>query len=132
MNNYRPISLLSIFDTIIEKIMHVRHAFMEENNILFENQFGFRKQNSTVHALIQIIEQRSSIANGKYGCGIFYRPQESFCFCKPCNSFKENVYLNGHASALKEIWCGIPQGSVLGPLLFLIYINDIPNISEMF
>ena len=89
MNNYRLIS--SIFDKIIEKIMHVRlYAFMEENNILFENQFGFRKQNSTVHALIQITEQiRSSIENGKYGCGIFIDLRKAFD-SEPCNSFKEN------------------------------------------
>ena len=52
---------------------------MDENNILFENQFGFRKQNSTVHALIQITEQiRSSIENGKYGCGIFIDLRKAF------------------------------------------------------
>ena len=44
------------------------YAFLEENNILFENQFGFRKQNSTVHALIQITEKiKSSFEEGKYG-----------------------------------------------------------------
>ena len=157
MNNYRPISLLSIFDKIVEKIMHVRlYAFMEENNILFENQFGFRKQNSTVHALIQITEQiRSSIENGKYGCGIFIDLGKAFdtvnhaillrkmehygirrmalqWFKSYLTDRKQYVYLNGHASALKEISCGIPQGSVLGPLQFLIYINDLPNISEIF
>ena len=80
MNNYRHNSLLSIFDKIIEQIMHVRlYAFMDENNILFENQFGFRKQNSTLHALIQITEQiRSSIENGKYGCGIFIDLRKAF------------------------------------------------------
>ena len=58
MNNYRPISLLSIFDKIIEKLMHKRlYNFMEENNILYHKQFGFRKGNSTINALIQITEK---------------------------------------------------------------------------
>ena len=62
---------------------------MDENNILFENHFGSRKQNSTVHALIQITEQiRSSIENGKYGCGIFIDLRKAFDHCEPCNSFK--------------------------------------------
>ena len=52
-NNFRPISLLSIFDKIIEKLMHKQlYSFFEEHNILFDNQFGFRKRNSTVYALI--------------------------------------------------------------------------------
>ena len=57
VNNYRPISLLSIFDKIIEKLIHKKlYDFLEEHNILYHNQFGFRKNNSTVHALIQISE----------------------------------------------------------------------------
>ena len=53
VNNYRPISLLSIFDKIIEKLMHNRlYTFLEHHNILFHNQFGFRKNNSTVHTLV--------------------------------------------------------------------------------
>ena len=58
VNNYRPISLLSIFDKIIEKLMHKRlYSFLNEHNILFKNQFGFRKNNSTSFALIQITEK---------------------------------------------------------------------------
>ena len=58
LNNFRPISLLSIFDKIIEKLMHKRlYDFLEHHDILFENQFGFRKNNSTIHALIEIIEK---------------------------------------------------------------------------
>ena len=69
MNNYRPISLLSIFDKIMEKIMHQRlYNFLEENNILYNKQFGFRKNNSTIEALIKITEIiRESIDKGKFG-----------------------------------------------------------------
>ena len=71
LNNYRPISLLSIFDKIIEKIMHKKlYNFLGEHNILFNNQFGFRKNNSTSLALIKITEEiKESIDNKKYGCG---------------------------------------------------------------
>ena len=120
---------------------------MDENNILFENQFRFRKQNSTVHALIQITEQiRSSIENGKYGCGIFIGLGKAFDTVNHAILLSKmehygirgmalqwfKSYLNGHISVLKEISCGIPEGSVLGPLLFLIYINELPNILEIF
>jgi len=57
LDNYRPISLLSVFDKIIEKLMHIRlYSFLTDHNILFQNQFGFRKNNSTTYALIQITE----------------------------------------------------------------------------
>ena len=73
LNNYRPISLLSIFDKIIEKLMHKRlYDFLQAHNILFQNQFGFRKNNSTTFALIEITEKiKETIDNKKYGCGIF-------------------------------------------------------------
>ena len=58
INNYRTISLLSVFDKIIEKLMHKRlYEFLQELNILFENQFGFRKNNSTTFALLEITEK---------------------------------------------------------------------------
>ena len=71
LNNFRPIFLLSIFDKIIEKILHKRYQFLE-HRILFENQFGFRKDNSTSYALMEITEKiKESIDSGKFGCGIF-------------------------------------------------------------
>ena len=80
MNTFRPISLLSIFDKIMEKLMHKRlYHFLENNNILFKNQFGFRKNNSTIFALLQITEKiRETIDKGKFGCGIFIDLRKAF------------------------------------------------------
>ena len=69
VDNFRPISLLSIFDKIIENvILRKLYHFLEHHEILFENQFGFRKNNSTSNALMEITE---SIDSGNFGCGIF-------------------------------------------------------------
>ena len=147
VTNYRPISLLSIFDKIIEKIMH-KHlfAFLEYHNILFQSQFGFRRNNSTLYALVQITEIiKESIDKGKYGCGIFIALRKAFdtvnhgillkklrhygmrdnmldWFQSYLSDRKQYVDINGKSSDLLDITCGVPQGSVLGPLLFLIYI----------
>ena len=73
LNNYRHISLLSVFDKIMEKIIHKQlYNFLESHNILFKNQYGFRKNNSTIYAIIEIVEKiRESIDQGKLGCGIY-------------------------------------------------------------
>ena len=143
VNNYRPISLLSIFDKIIEKLMHKRlYNFLLEHNIPYQNQFGFRKNNSTVFALAQITEMiKVSIDNRKFGCGIFvdlrkafdtvnhgillnklehYGVRESILKWFQSDLFdrKQFVSFNGESSGLLVNKCGVPQGSVLGPYYF--------------
>ena len=78
--NYRPISLLSIFSKIFEKLMHQRlYNFLELHEILFQMQFGFRKGHSTDHALISLSERiKGTLDSNKFGCGIFIDLQKAF------------------------------------------------------
>ena len=73
-SDYRPISLPSIYSTILEKLMYKRlYEFLDKVDAFYSLQFGFREKHSTNHALISMTETiQSTLDNGKYGCGVFY------------------------------------------------------------
>ena len=153
--NYRPISLLSNLSKIFEKLLHTRlYKFLVESNSFYKLQFGFREKHSTIHALIKITESiQEAIDNKNFACGVFIDLQKAFdtvnhsillnkleyygirglsnkLFQSYLHNRKQYVKINGVKSALAKIIHGVPQGSILGPLLFLIYINDLNNAIE--
>ena len=156
INNYRPISLLPQFSKILEKIYNNRlNNFITTSNILNSCQYGFRQGVSTSHALVDLVSEiTNSLNKRKHAIGVFIDLRKAFdtvnhqLLCKKLEfygirgiaqnwikSYLSNrtqyVCYEEHTSESLQISCGVPQGSILGPQLFILYVNDMCNVSKL-
>ena len=155
VNNYRPIPILPTFLKIFERLKYNRLLeYINKNNILFQNQYDFREKHSTFMTLLKLIDDISNEVNNKiYSVGIFIYLSKAFdhslLIKKLRNygvkgivadwfvSYLSNrsqyryVKIDDTSSALLNVSCGVPQGSILGLLLFIIYVNAINNSSNI-
>ena len=156
VNNYRPVCSLSPFSKIIEKaINNCMIKFIDKHNIFSKTQFGFRKNMGTETALLHYTDSiQKALTDKKYTISVFLGLSKAFDvidhkilkmklghygfrgkFLDFLMSFVKDrkyfVHVNGMNSEIKTVNIGVPQGSTLGPLLFLLYINDMAYITEL-
>ena len=151
-SNYRPISLLSCFHKLFEKIVKIQLTnYLNKHNIFYKYQFGFRKSHSTNLAIVEVIDKiYANLNQNNIGLGIFLDLKKAFdtvnheillyklehygikgnalkWFVSYLSNRRQCTKVNGKLSSEEAVECGVPQGSVLGPLLFILYINDMEN-----
>ena len=152
ISNYRPISLLPVISKILEKIVHRNlYTFLEKNKFMYASQYGFRKNRSTVNAITELVcHITNAIENKQNTVSVILDLSKAFdtidhkmllhklefygvrglalnWFQSYLTDRKQYVLYNNVQSQTLDITCGVPQGSVLGPILFLVYVNDIAN-----
>ena len=157
MDNYRPVSLLNALSKIFERAVYNQlYKYFKNNNYFYKNQYGFREEHSTELAANELIDRVLEDLDKKRNPIVVFmdlskafdtldhsillkkleyygvKGTELSWFKNYISNRKQYVEIAGHQSSLANITTGVPQGSILGPLLFLIYMNDIPFSSKYF
>jgi hypothetical protein len=156
LKNYRPISLLPSFAKILEKLMHARLlSFLQTNNVINSSQHGFQPNKSTSSAIADALHVITSALDKKLiNIALFVDVSKAFdsldhsilikklehygirglalqWFISYLSNRYQYTIINRHCSDYRLLVSGVPQGSVLGPILYLLYVNDIFNVSKI-
>ncbi len=152
-SNYRPISVLPILSKVFERLVHERvYSYISANGLLNECQAGFRKRNSTGTCLIDFLNKiYTNMDDGKLTGVLFLHLRKAFdtvdhsvaisklsdynlsldvlyWFKSYLSGRTQVTKVNGEESGPRNVVCGVPQGSILGPLIFIMYINSLPTV----
>ena len=156
-SNYRPISLLPSFSKVVEKIIFNQlYEYFDSHKYFYSSQYGFRKCHSTEHAALELIDKIiTDMDKGNIPINIYLDMSKAFdildhrilidklkyygitgtaldLFISYLSNRKQYVDFKGIKSNTLDIKSGVPQGSILGPLLFIIFINDFSKSSNLF